>query len=394
MRATATPLPLPRRRFGKTGLEVSIFSLGSMRHMHSWKDLRRTPRASSANVEAVMHRAWELGINHFETARGYGTSELQMGRFLRDFPRERLILQTKVTPRERADDFARAVDESLRRLRVGHVDLLSVHGLNLPEHLDWTVRRGGCLGVLERLRDEGVVRHIGFSTHGRLDLILRAIETRAFEYVNLHFYFFNQRNWPAVQRAAALDMGVFIISPQDKGGQLWDPPPRLREATSPLPPMLFNQLWTLQWPEVHTLSFGAATPAQLDQIREITPHAGDMRGAIRGLPERVAAVMAERLGATRCTVCWECLPCPEGIHIPEALRLRNLLMGLDIERFAKYRYNLFEKAGHWHPGNRATSCTECGDCLPRCPEHLEIPRLLFELHERVSGEAVQRLGSH
>src|SRR5262245_36938806 len=97
-----TPSFLPRRRFGKTGLDMSVFSLGSMRHMHSWKDLKRAPRASTANVEAVMHRAWELGINHFETARGYGTSELQMGRFMKDFPREKLIVTTKVTPRESA----------------------------------------------------------------------------------------------------------------------------------------------------------------------------------------------------------------------------------------------------------------------------------------------------
>jgi predicted aldo/keto reductase-like oxidoreductase len=372
---------------------MPILTLGGMRHMHSWKDLRRTPRASQANVEACMRRAWELGINHFETARGYGTSELEMGRFIRDFPRDELILQTKVTPREDSGEFARIIDECLRRLRVNHFDLLAIHGVNNREMLDRTVRRGGCLDVAMRLRDAGIIRHIGFSTHGPLELILETMNTGAFDYVNLHFYYFNQRNLPAVRRAGELDMGVLIISPQEKGGMLFRPPERLREAARPLHPMTFNSLWTLGFPEVSTLTIGAAKSSDLDDHVRVLEHVGDIPNAIRGIPERIEEAVKTRLGATLCTFCHDCLPCPEEIQIPEALRLRNLLVGLDMEEFGKYRYNLFERGGHWFPGKRATACTECGDCLPRCPEHLDIPRLLFETHEKLAGEPVKRLGS-
>lgn len=87
--------------------------------------------------------------------------------------------------------------------------------------------------------------------------------------------------------------------------------------------------------------------------------------------------------STRCTYCTECLPCPEGINIPEVLRFRNMLVAWDMKRFGKYRYNMIGTMGHWFPGEFASHCTECGDCLPRCPENLEIPRLLRETHHRL-----------
>ena len=84
-----------------------------------------------------------------------------------------------------------------------------------------------------------------------------------------------------------------------------------------------------------------------------------------------------------CTLCNECLPCPEEINIPEVLRFRNLLQAYDMEDYGRFRYNMFEGEGHWFPGNFASKCTECGDCLPRCPEKLEIPQLLFDTHNRL-----------
>jgi predicted aldo/keto reductase-like oxidoreductase len=88
------------RRFGRTGLQMPVFSCGGMRYQHKWQDVAPTdiPAENQANLEACIHRALELGINHIETARGYGTSEMQLGRLLPALPREKLIVQTKVAP--------------------------------------------------------------------------------------------------------------------------------------------------------------------------------------------------------------------------------------------------------------------------------------------------------
>ena len=99
----------------------------------------------------------------------------------------------------------------------------------------------------------------------------------------------------------------------------------------------------------------------------------------------------ERLGSDRCAQCYDCLPCPEAINIPEVLRLRNLAIAHDMKAFGEYRYRMFENAGHWFPGKRGDRCTDCGDCLPRCPEQLDIPRLLRDTHDRLSGPKRRRL---
>ena len=221
--------------------------------------------ANQDNLEATIQRAVELGINHIETARGYGSSEMQLGRVLPSLKRDQLIVQTKVAPMASAEDFLKTFETSMKYLKLDHVELLSLHGINNAELLDWSLRKGGCLEEARKLQREGRCKHIGFSTHATTDIIVKAIESDAFDYVNLHWYFVNELNWPAVQAATAHDMGVFIISPNDKGGKLYSPPAALRKWCAPLSPMQWNDLWCLARPEIHTLSLGAANPGDFDE---------------------------------------------------------------------------------------------------------------------------------
>ena len=232
------------RRFGRTNLQIPVISCGGMRYQHKWQDVppAEIPRASQENLEACIHRALELGINHIETARGYGTSEMQLGNVLPKLPRDKIIVQTKVTPRATAREFLKTFDESMNYLRLDRVDLLSLHGINNRELLDWSMKKDGCLEAARKLQKAGRCRFIGFSTHATTDVILDAVNSGRFDYVNLHWYFVNDLNWVAVEAAHARDMGVFIISPNDKGGKLYEPPPRLLELCAPLTPMQFNDL--------------------------------------------------------------------------------------------------------------------------------------------------------
>ena len=99
---------------------------------------------------------------------------------------------------------------------------------------------------------------------------------------------------------------------------------------------------------------------------------------------RIAARLREAAAESfleRCGVCTECLPCPERIDIPELMRLFHLARTFDMGLFARYRYGQMKPNDHWVPGAKATACTGCGECLPRCPQMLDIPALLRKAHD-------------
>src|SRR6266511_3089991 len=298
------------RRFGRTELRMSVVSCGGMRFQYKWQDVdpRDVPRDNQENLEATIHRAIELEINHIETARGYGSSEMQLGCVLPTFRRDNIIVQTKVAPHEKPEDFSRTFLKSLKNLRLDYVDLLALHGINHRPFLDWALRRDGCVAAARRLQRDGFVRHVGFSTHATTDIILDAVNSGEFDYLNVHWYFVNHLNWPAIEAAHRLDMGVFIISPNDKGGKLYDPPPKLVDLCRPLTPMQFNDLYCLARREVHTLSCGAARPGDFDEHIAALDYYGRIAETIALIEARIREEMKRTLGADWCQRWFEGLP--------------------------------------------------------------------------------------
>jgi hypothetical protein len=387
------------RRFGRTELQIPVFSCGGMRYQYKWQDVPawQISQDNQRNLEATIHRSIEVGINHIETARGYGTSEMQLGRILPTFPRDRLIVQTKIGPKSDSKEFRREFDKSLANLKLDYVDMLSVHGINTPELLHDSIRPGGCVDVARKLQDQGKVRFIGFSTHGPTDVIVQTIETDQFDYVNLHWYYINQFNWPAIEAANRRDMGVFIISPSDKGGMLYKPPQKLVKLCAPLSPMVFNDLFCLSHPQVHTLSLGASRPSDfdehlkavelLDRVDELLPP------ILVRLEEEAIATFGEAWVKS-----WHVgLPKPEetpgGMNIQAILWLRNLALAYDMLEYAKMRYGMLGNASHWFPGNKADRVKKLDlhQCLLRSPHADKIPAFLEDAHQLLGGQEVKRL---
>jgi predicted aldo/keto reductase-like oxidoreductase len=387
------------RRFGSTELQMPIYTCGGMRYQQSWQDdtFENIEAEKQRNLEACIQRAVECGMNHIETARGYGTSEIQLGRILPSFPREDLIVQTKIPPKESEDEFLKVFDQCLSNLQLDYVDLLGIHGINTDALLEQTLTQG-TLSAARKLQDRGLVRHVGFSTHGPLPTILKTIETGEFSYANVHWYYFDQLNRPAIEAATARDMGVFIISPSDKGGKLYEPSDKLIELCTPLTPMAFNDLFCLAGNDVHTISHGIAKPSDFDAHLEALPLMANAHAHIAPIIKRLEAAFEEALGAEWAEN-WnrnlpECDDTPGTIPVYHILRMYGMAKAFDMHEYGNMRYNLLGNGGHWFPGAKADENTNWKALRQALDHHPLADRMIDairEAHSLFNAEDKKRL---
>jgi hypothetical protein len=185
-------------------------------------------------------------------------------------------------------------------------------------------------------------------------------------------------------------MGVFIISPNDKGGRLFRPPDKLRQLTAPLTPIQWNARFCLRTEDVHTLSFGMTAPDHFEEMRGVFPVSSPMAAQDERILERMDAQL-DTISHGRYDG-WELAGDPSGILVPEVLRLRRLLLGYDMKHFGQYRYNMFGTTGHWYPGRKCDEGALAEMDESRFPQDVDVKALLRETHAALDHEGDPETG--
>lgn len=371
------------RRFGKTNKEVSVITLGGMRYKHGWDDPREElPQDTIEECTDTVRKALDCGINLIETAYGYKKSEHLYGHVLNDvlkLDRSSYYLMTKGAPNEDNNSTRQLIESQLKALKTDYFDFYAIHGINSEEVFEKACGKNSAIHELIKLKEEGIIKHLGFSTHGNLDIIEKTINTDLFEFVNLHYYYFFQHNKPAIDLAAKKDMGVFIISPNDKGGQLFKAPKKLTELTQPFTPIQWNAKYCLGNPDIHTLTFGLPKTCSFDQIGGIFPAPSPM-----ALTENIIkAKLDSQLDLDEFSHFegYEMENDPSNINIPEVLRFRKLWKCYDMKEFGIYRYNMFKEIDHWFQGAFPNEENIKKIDMSKCPADIPLVDLLMETHK-------------
>jgi predicted aldo/keto reductase-like oxidoreductase len=372
------------RTFGRTGWRVSALGLGCMR----LPTLGSEEKVDEPEAIRLIRRAIDGGVNVVDSAHGYhgGRSEVVLGKALADGYRGRVKLVTKMPTWhvKEAADFDRLLDEQLGRLRTDHLDLYLLHALNKDS---WPkVRDLGVLAWAEKSMAAGRFERFGFSFHDEYPVFTEIVDAYDGWTACLVVYnYMNADSKPGrkgVAYAAAKGLAVAVMEPVF-GGNLASPPPSVRRIMDAGPVKRTPVDWALQWvwnqPEVSVVLSGMSTVAQVDENLASAGRSGPGTLSVdemRLLDEVTAAFKG--LQPIPCTACRYCMPCPSGVKIPQNLSMYNEAVMYD--RLAESR--------RWYadakPAERASACTDCGQCEEKCPQKIDISDWMIRVDRELS----------
>lgn len=372
------------RTLGRTGKQVSLLSLGCM----------RLPEDDEVGAQ-VVRRAAELGINYFETSNWYceSRSEIKVGMGLKGLGstelaevRDKVFISTKVkiAPTVTGDDVRRAFEDSLKRLEVDRVDFYQVWDFKWDDY-EAVMKKGGGLDTIEALRDEGLIGHIGMTSHESNEHVIELLDTGRFESVTLSYHLLNREKEPVIEYAAERGIGVVIMTPL-AGGLLATPSDVLAKLVSPSTGNAAGALrFVMSNPHVSTVPSGMTSVAEVEEnVRTWADFKPLSAQELSDLAARLDEYSA--LGRQFCTACNYCMPCPSGVKIPRLFGIRNRYTVFGLKDSATRSYRRMTEG-------LPDACTECGECETKCPNGIPIIRQLKEV-AAMFEHTPARMGEH
>jgi predicted aldo/keto reductase-like oxidoreductase len=353
---------------------------------------RRLTSTDQEKSEELILAAIERGVNYLDTAYVYGDSEVVLGEILhKNKLRSKIYLATKL-PHQKCkvpEDFERLFQEQLARLKTEYIDYYLIH--NLPAVAPWQrLCDEGIVKWLAEKKANGQLRQVGFSFHGAQAGFMELLEAYDWDFCQIQYNYMDE-NYQAgragLLKAHAKGLPVIIMEPL-LGGKLATGLPRealrrFREVDANRTPASWAMRWLWDQPEVTVVLSGMNASEQLEDNCATAAEA-----APGMLSEREAAVFEPVNAAFRaaykvpCTGCNYCMPCPSGVNIPGCFAAYNTRFAVG---YATGMQNYFTSTGVNHPGHDGSgrSCTDCGACEKKCPQHIQIREQLREVTQRM-----------
>jgi len=387
------------RRMGSLDWEVSALGFGCMRLPRRRRWLLK--RVDGKEAVAAIRMSIDRGINYVDTAYPYhlGRSETIVGDALADGYRDKVKLVTKfpIFLARRAEQFDTYLENQLRKLRTDHLDSYLLHGLS--EKTFEKAKRFDLVEKLLRAKEAGKILHLGFSFHDTLPVFRRIVDFYPWDLVMVQHNYMDtgvQATGDGLRYAHEKGIAVVVMEPV-KGGMLANPPKEALAVMRSAPVRRSPVDWALQFlwnkPEVSVVVGGMSAR---DQVRQNCDSA-DRSGIGTLTPEELAvidqlAAIFRRRILVGCTACGYCMPCPQGVDIPDCFAILNntaLASQGDLNQrmhafFMRRRYRKKPRTKEQlakKPGSgSAALCTACGACVKKCPQGLDVPAELEKVH--------------
>ncbi|MFI4910762.1 MAG: aldo/keto reductase [Sedimentisphaeraceae bacterium JB056] len=372
--------------FGKrSGLKVYPVSMGAMRF----------PEPEQAIP--LIRKAIDSGLVYIDTSRGYGESEVVLGKALKDGYREKVILSTKCSPwikKVDADDEPTAdctykrIIESMERLDVDYLDFYQVWNINSPEAYESVVRKGGMVDGIRRAIDEGLVGHTGFTTHDSPENVSRYIDEA--DWCEAILFTYNIMN-PTYKEviAKAHDKGIATIVMNPIGGGLFSEDSKLlsdavNKAVGSDDVIEVAHRYLNSNPNVDTIICGINKPEDIESTIANYEKPLFTEKQMAAIEDQMKTISPE--GQNFCTSCRYCMPCHQGINIPAMMDVVYYDKIIGASKKAAEAYGWQRNPNNKDRSELVSKCTGCGACVKKCTQNLDIPELLGYVSDKFEKE--------
>ncbi|MCM8817946.1 MAG: aldo/keto reductase [Candidatus Omnitrophica bacterium] len=365
------------RKFGKTGIYVSILGFGAMRL--PVKEINGNKVIDKDLSIEIITRSIKLGINYIDTAYGYcnGESEIVVGKAIKNY-RDRVYISTKIPlwKVEKRGDYRKILEEQLKKLNTDYIDFYHFHGINWQIFQEKVIKLKLLKEAL-KAKVEGLIKHISFSFHDKPEYMKKIVDIgEIFESVLCQYNLLDRRNEEMIKYVAEKGLGVAVMGPVG-GGRLAEFPYLMdvfKEKYKTPVEIALKFVFSNK-----NISLALSGMNSIEMVEENTKIANSFYLLTDDEIKLIEKVITYRKkkGEIPCTLCRYCLPCPKNIPIPFIFNLFNQYILLGSKKMVEEYMMIGEKSGD--DRKKVNFCIDCGQCETKCPQKIEIRRTLKKI---------------